>query len=505
MAIMISGYSASEWPDTSWVVTSLTPGNEKQWLRQYNDPDETFTVESLWAGQDGGALLHISTTDMTRMPPAPEPRLLVITADGQESIIELMEVPEAFDFQSIRPNSDEDLQKFFQHQENNQPEDIRKLSARPRQGAGFDVLYERQSPDSNRQGYFLRRLAADGSVQTEISLKSIIRDYGLEQWFDFYVDDGQLVLLSNSLVTQSGVNSKRKTWPQTTVSHINLDSLKTTSRLIPLDRKYLEAAMNAGDEGQQYLEGKPGGKPLMLTTLAGKPLAVSRGYLRKRSTLRFNEVTDDLQVFTEAYDKNQAKLAREQKSRKRKADRQARQQQMNKDMKDATGVSQDEFEAMSDEEQAMHMMKEGNMEAMMGTLMKQAQSAQAGMTPEQAAQMQASMAQVQQMMGGGGMAAPGASIPGQAPPIPSVTSDASFTVDSLMRGHIQYSGSTDAPTILSLINRQSGKELMKREFDTGEIDEYISLGRYKLPIEQIGARIKRPDGQILEDLEPQRN
>jgi hypothetical protein len=283
---------------------------------------------------------------------------------------------------------------------------------------------------------------------------------------------------------------------------MDLDSLKTVSRLIPLDRKYLEAAMNAGDEGQQYLEGKPGGDPLLLTTLAGKPLSVSRGWLKKRGTLRIYEVTDDLVAFTEAYDKNQARLAREQKSRQRKADRLARKQQINKDMKDATGVSQDEFESLSGEEQIEHMMKDGNMEAMMATLMKQAQSAQANMTPEQAAQMQASMAQVQQMMQGGAMAAPGVSTPPQAQPKPAVDSGAVFTIDSLMRGYIQYKGSAGEPTTLSIIERKSRKELVSREYPGGEIDEYFSLGRYKLPMEQFVALIKRPDGEVLEELEP---
>jgi hypothetical protein len=223
----------------------------------------------------------------------------------------------------------------------------------------------------------------------------------------FYVDGSQLMLLSSYPVTQTGINSRSKTWPQTIVSWVELDSGQAVSQLIPLDRQYLEAAMNAGDEGQQYLEGKPGGK----------------------------------------------------------------------------------------------------LEAMMAA-MKQAQSSRQGsMTPEQAAQMQASMAQVQQMMQGSGIATPGASppgtsVPGQAPPGPSAEPAASFTVDALMRGYIRYNNSKGEMTILSLIDRQSGKELMKREYPDGNIDECISLGRYKLPVEQFGALIKRPDGEVLEDLEP---
>ena len=498
MAIMANGYNVSEWPGVSWIVTGLKANNEKRWLLKYNDTDESFMVESLWAGQDGGALLYISATDMTSTVPVPVSSLLVITANGQDSILQLVEVPEPLDLGTIRPGSIEDLKKAFQKQDNNRPESFRKLSARPRPGAGFDVLYERESPDQSRDGYFLLRLAGDGSVQTEISLKSSIKDHGLERWFDFYVEGDQLVLLSNYPVTQPGVSSNRRAWPQTIVSRLDLNSLDTVSRLIPLDQQYLEAAMNAGDEGQQYLEGKPGGEPLLLTTLAGTPLSVSRGWLNERNTLRFYEVTNDLVTFTEAYDKQQAKLAREQKSSQAKADRTARQQQLNKDMKDATGLSQKEFDSLSKEEQVMHLMKEGNMEAMMATVMKQAQSAQAGMTPEQAAQMQ-------QLIPGGGLPSAGASISQQTPQEPSAKPVASFTVDALMRGRIQYDGSNGETIVLSIINRQNGKELTNREFADGMIDEYVSLGRYKLPVEQIGALIKRLDGQVLKDLKPQIN
>jgi hypothetical protein len=501
MAIMVSGYAASDWPEASMVIAALTPDNEKRWLMKLND--QRIMMDRLWAGDDGGALLSISTTDPASMVPDPESRLLVVSAEGEMNYVSLMEVAEPFDFQSMQPGSEEDLQEFFEHQENNRSESIEKLSARARKGGGFDVLFWRESSDDQRNGQFVQHLDKRGNVVSEMALGSSIEDHGLDRWFDFYVEGNQLVLLSNYPVTQRGVNSRRKAWPQTIVSRMDLKTRQIDSRLIPLDRQYLEAAMNAGDEGQQYLEGKPGGTPVLLTSVAGTPLSVSQGWVNKRQTLRIYEATGDLVAFTEGWDKHQAKLAKEEKSRQRKANRQAQAQQRDQDMQATLGMSQDEFDALSEEEQVMLMMQDGNMEAMMASVMKQAQSAQgqSGMTPEQAAQMEASMAQVQQMMQGNSTSMAGAAVQEPSPPEPATNPGASFTVDALMRGRIQYISPGGSAATLSIIDRQDGKELMTRDYPDGKIDEYVSLGRYQIPTEQIGALIKDPNGEILEDLQ----
>ena len=71
---------------------------------------------------------------------------------------------------------------------------------------------------------------------------------------------------------------------------------------------------------------------------------------------------------------------------------------MQEQMAASAGMNRQEFEALSKEEQLMHMMQSGDMEAIMATAMEQAAAAQSGMTPEQAAQIQAQMAQVQQQL-----------------------------------------------------------------------------------------------------------
>jgi hypothetical protein len=499
MAISVAGRAAKDWPGASWVIASLNPGNEKRWLLKAGDDVETLGIERLWAGRDGGALLHATTFRKGSMPPEPETQIRIVSADGRLSTIKLMEMAEPFDFASISPGSEEDLRKYYEHQENARPESIEKLSARPRDRGGFDVLFHRKSSVATRTGHFLYSIAPDGSLQSETALGGYIEEHGLEDWFDFYLAGGQLVLLSRAAVTQHNVNSRRKKWMQSIVSRIDLETGTPVSRLIPLDERYLEAAMNSGDEGRQYLEGQPGGEPMMLTSVGGVPLSVGRGYLRGRNTLRLNEATVDLLVFTEAYDDRQAKVAKEKNRQQRRAERESRKEQMNADLAASAGMSPEEYAALSNKEQNEVLIRQGDPNAMMAAVMKQAESARqamaaSGATPEQMAQMEAAMAQAQQMMQGGGAGMPENT---QSP-----KSEAVLTVDSLMRGHIQYRNAGGKAATMSVINRQTGDELLKKEYADGEIDEYVSFGRYKLPLEQIGVLIKNMNGETLEDLTP---
>jgi len=499
MAVAVSGSAASEWNDAAAVVASLAPDNEKRWLVRVGNDGSLFSPERLWAGDDGSALLHYFTIDTTRMLADQDNRLMHVDAGGRRTDIPLVEIAQPFDMLSIQPGSEEDLQKALAYADENRSEKIESLAARASRDGGFDVLFERESTNQKRNEYVLLRLDRNGSVTDEKALGSVIGDHGLERWFDFYVDGNELVLLSSALATQHGVNSRRKKWSQTVVSWIEFGTGKVRSRLIPLERQYLEAAMNAGDAGQQYLEGQPGGTPVLLTSLGGSPLALSQGWVKKRGTLRIYEATDDLVAFTEAYDEQQARLAKETQRVERKAARESSRQQMNDDMAAAMGMSSEEFDALSEEEQAAAMMQGGDMQAVMAAAMKQVQAAQAGLTPEQAAQLEQQMAQVQQMMQGGGSVPPSHPA-GAAAAAPPAEATSSFTVDALNRARIQYRGAKSTAVSLQLINRKDDAELMQKDYPGGEIDEYISLGRYDLPPEQIGAIIRKADGTVLAEL-----
>jgi hypothetical protein len=503
MAVVVSGAAAQQWSGVAVVIAAVDPQGRKRWLHKVEKTDSTTIPEQIWAGAGGSALLRYSVIDMTGLGADSRAALLHVSADGKRTELPLVIVAEPYDLMSMKPGSEEDLQKAFAHMDENRSEGLEALAARARNEGGFDVLFERDSDTPERNGYFLLRVGPDGAVQSEQGLGTLLDDYGLQQWKDFYVVGNELVVLSNVLATQSGVNSRRKQWPQTALSRIDLDSLQVETRLVPLERQYLEAAMNAGDEGQQYLEGQPGGTPVLLTAVGDTPVSLETGWVEKRGTLRIYEMTDDLVAFTEYRDRQLEKVAKEEQKRQRKAARQASQEQMSQDMEAALGVSAEEFDALSQEEQMMLMMQSGNMEAMMNSVMKQAQAAQqgSGMTPEQAAQMEASMAQVQQMMQGGGMGAAG-----MAAPPAQVSQDAgkaaAFTVDALMRGHVRFTGGGVKPVTLMLVDRQGGKELMQKTYPDGAIDEYLSLGRYQLPPDRFGARVTGPAGEVLADLSP---
>jgi hypothetical protein len=507
MAIPVGGYIAKDFPDSKLILASLKHGDEERWQLQLSDVGDYYTINNIWAAQDGGALLYISPTSVDPKLAVSERQLRFISTSGTQSPFMLTEAEAPFDVASMRPGSQEDLQKFFESQKNAKPESIKMLSARPREGGGFDVLFHRKGGVKGRAGHFLYRIAADGSLQSETVLGGHLEDYGLEKWTDFNVSDGQLILLSRVMATQHGVQSRRTKWMQNTVSWVDLDSGMPVSRLIPLDQRYLEAAMNSGDEGRQYLEGQPGGEPVMLTSLGGVPLSVGLGWLKGRNTLRLNEATEDLVAFTEVYDERQAKIAKEKARQQRKVDRDAARQGMNADLAATVGMSPEDFAALSNKERKEKMIREGDPNAMMAAIMKQAQSAQqsmaaSGATPDQLAQMEAAMAQAQQLMQGAGAGMPGTATTPAPATVQSAKPAAVLTVDALMRGHIQYKNEAGKAATMSVINRQTGDELLKKEYADGVINEYISLGRYKLPLEQIGVIIRNVSGEVLEDLTP---
>jgi len=354
------------------------------------------------------------------------------------------------------------------------------------------------------------------------------------------------MLLSSAAVTQKIVRKVKKKWGQNIVSWIDLNTGTPTARMIPLDKQYLEAALNAGDEGQQYLDGQPGSEPELLTTLGGKPLVVSVGWISHRQVLRLNEADEQLMAYTEAFDEKQAKLAKKASRTQRKANREASKQRLNADMAAAVGMTPEEYAALSNKERKEAMVRSGDMDAMMAAMTKQAQELQQAqgyqqslstqqaatpqdmnaqmasamaemqekmandpnMTPEMRAQMSAMMGQMGQSPGGQVTGTPG--LPGaQSPvaPAQNVTVEAEVSentlkVDSGKRGFIEYENKDGRPVTLLIFNRQTGEELLKKDYPDGVIYEYIDFSRFNLPLQHIGVIYRDVAGMILKDLTP---
>jgi elongation factor Tu len=182
-------------------------------------------------------------------------------------------------------------------------------------------------------------------------------------------------LLSRVSASQPSVQSKRKTWSQNVIGIVDLDDNTLESRLLPLDLRYLQAVMDAGDEQLQHIENWPGGEAVLLTRLGGLPLAVSRGRLSGRAALRLNEASADLPAFTEFFDQGRNDAARQAAREQRKAGQQASQAQLNADLATAVGMTPEQFAALSDEDRKLVLTMGGNFDAITAAGLKQAASA----------------------------------------------------------------------------------------------------------------------------------
>jgi hypothetical protein len=289
-----------------------------------------------------------------------------------------------------------------------------------------------------------------------------------------------------------------------------------------------------------------------LTTLGGKPLVVSVGWISHRQVLRLHEADEQLMAYTEAYDEKQAKLAKEASSKQRKADREARMQRMQVAQAEAAGMTLEEFNALSNREQKEALVRSGGFDKLMETMMQESQVAleqqkaregvpaqqgapvqQPGMPQDMNAQMASAMAEMQErmvndpnmtpemraqfstMMGQAGLI-PGGQVTGtpdlpgaQSPVMPAqnVTGKANvpentLKVDFGKRGFIEYENKDGRPVTLLIFNRQTGEELLKKDYPDGIIYEYVDFSRFNMPLQHIGVIYREVDGKILEDLTP---
>jgi hypothetical protein len=224
--------------------------------------------------------------------------------------------------------------------------------------------------------------------------------------------------------------------------------------------------------------------------LVDKPLVVSVGSISHRQVLRLHEADEQLQVYTEAFDERNAKLAKETSGKQRKAQ---------KSMSAQQGAPVQQIVTPQD------------MNTQIAAAMAQAQEQLANdpnVTPEMRAQMEAIMSQMGQVTGRQSTA------PLSAPAVQSQVaavqgssggkgvSENVLKVDSGMRGLIEYENRDGRLITLLIFDRKTGRELLKKDYPDGVIYEYVDFSRFMLPLEQIGVVYKEVAGMILEDLTP---
>ena len=481
LAMPVNGQISENYPGAKLVMTSVKPNGDLRWERVFSDSITMLSALELWASEGGAALLRMDTLVEGSMVADSETSLLMISGSGSERRIKLSRAVAPFDFTRIK--DEQDLQNFYETQGDERSEVIESLVARATPGGGFDVLFQRESNTQERNGLFLYQLGPDGSLLSEIPLGSVLMDYGLEEWRDFYVEGNQLILLGRVLATQHGVKAKRSRYAQNLVSWIPLKGGSPVSRLVPLDQRYLEAAMNAGDAELKDLPGLPGGDPVMLTRIGATPLVVATGIIGGRFTLRLSEAGEDLIVWNEVFEENQARLAKEAaRAQRRRAA--------------PPGVT------------ARQSGMPAGMNAQVAAAIAEAQQQLADnpdIPPEVRAQMGALMAQ----MGRGVSGQPGtppAAASTQAEPSTAGSQSAAgpenaLLIDANLRGLVEFENRDGLAITLLIFNRQSGAELFRKDYADGRIYEYVDFSRFGLPLEQIGVVYRDVSNQIL--VEPQ--
>lgn len=232
--------------------------------------------------------------------------LHIFDPQGTEALLRLAGDAGEIDPQQTGSMSPAEMQAYFQRMATSHPAEIARLSAYPADNGGFHVLYEIKGGAPGEEGTFLVQVSSAGVVSSEVALGDRLHQLQLENWKDFRVSGRHLYLLGQVLAVQPAVQSKRKRYMQNVVSMIDLDSKAIRSRLVPLDQRYLEAAMNAGDAEIQYLSGLPGGKPALLTVLNGVPVDVSVGSVSQRQVLRIHEAAGNLAAWNPTADQRMA-------------------------------------------------------------------------------------------------------------------------------------------------------------------------------------------------------
>lgn len=276
------------------VVLGLDPKGAGRWRLTLQSSGDQLTVQRIWAGSGGGALLQALASPSNATMMANEMRLYPVNAAGQVQDAIVVTKDKPLDTKALSALKPGDWKRRGKLMKDSYMEGIKKIRVAAASGGGFDVLVQRTSGSKSRAGHYFYRIDGQGRLLDSYNLTEQIGRQSLEGWTDFYAVDDHLVLLGEVTAPQSGITSRRKLYDQIVVSRIALKGGVPDSRLVPLDRRYLEVAMNTGDEQLKNLANRPGGAPVALTRIGTTPLAIAIGFLQHRSALRFDEVTPDL-------------------------------------------------------------------------------------------------------------------------------------------------------------------------------------------------------------------
>lgn len=513
---------------SSGLVAGFDSEGKIRWRLELHEPGVLLGIIDAWATPDGGALLHLvahSMDDGAAIPGTEAPagsmsisqnRLYRVLANGEMAAPIVIASFQMIDFSNPAAVPDmatdpEGFQAFLEgagEQDKAAAWAAGDVVARPGTGDVMDVVLGAQSREAR-----LLRIGRGGQVLLDADLTHIIEEEGLPRWVDFSSDTSRIFIFGS-------LGTRRNRLPQGYVSRIELPSGPALTRLAPLKEPGLKEAQAAGDEDRQYLEHNPSHQPQRVAMLADTPVTISLVWRSRRQAIQIDEIERQSVVYTEARDERRAAQAKEAKRAQRKADREAGKQSINREMAAAIGVSDEEYAAMSNSERKEAMVRSGDMAALMAAANQQAAAAMQQMQAQQSAsgaamtpEMTAALAQAQQAMASAGMTVPGVpSVSGNIQPAvkhgevnDSTTGsmpENSVPLDVNLHGTIEYEHPDGSATTLVILDRQSGKELLRKYYADGSVYEYLDFGHYQLPLDRIGVILSDDSVGQLRDLTP---
>ncbi len=503
----IGGFTQGHYRNADAVLVGLDRDGATRWIHELSGTGHILSIRNAWISEDGSALFHaqVLAEGAESLSPDEAPEGVVISSEerlyfvdasgrlGEPLVVARYQQP---DFGALEnpPDPATDPQGFRELLAQGNAEGVRKMVVHSRQEGGFHLLVERSSQREQRDGHFLISLAASGGLVSTISLSDRINKDELNNWTDFSVSGKHLVLFGMRAATQlSVVTTGRRYYQQGTLSWFGLTDGSAVTRLVPLDKRYLEAAMAAGDEQVQDLENLPEGDPVLLMDLNGMPVAVSVGKLNGRRALRLDEGTDELDVFIKSHDRVLAEQARQASKRNELLTNMSDPQAA---LVDAMGLTREEFANMSDDERGAAMMQNGNFGAVMAATLrqvgkamaKQGESSRNGPVGQHMPAGLASVLGLADLPGGGPSAAPSAA-------------DV-LRLDASRRGLIAFQNPERGAITLVILERQTYRELLRKTYGDGNIREYVDFGRFDLPLSEISVIYLNAGNEILGNLTP---
>lgn len=501
----------------SALVAALSADGAPRWRIELAEPGVRLGVMDLWATADGGALLDVNASPMAGagLPGVEAPAGAIVTGESRlyrVSATGTLSKPVVIARQqmadpsapAVMPDPTKDpaaFQAAFQAQLALSRGNIYtagQVAAHPRGEGGvdgtMDVLAGRGTT-----GARLVRIGRDGRVLRDTTLDAAIAAEGLGRWTDFWADADRVVLYGT-------VGTRANRLPQGYFGWIGISDGTAATRLAPLDPHGLEAARTARDEDRQHLPDDPAQEPLILTSLGEQPLAVALVTRNHRPALQLDEGTEGLALYTEAKDERRAEAEAAARRERREADREARHARLGADLAAAAGVSPEEFAAMSGKERKAAMLQSGHLDAMMAAVEKQVEAARPPEAPAEApaeappkgapipsaaemnARIAAALAQARQQMAAQGIAIPG---------LPGVPGGEVVKLDGDRRGRIDYRSPDGRAVTLLVLDRKTGKELLRKTYADGTIRESVAFGGYDVPIDRIDVFYRDAGGRTL--------